>query len=81
MKCRSDCEENYKRIKDPNNPDKYICVCSNIWYYESDQSICDTNNKEKTCQDLNMGLDYTVVKTKQCVSSCKGEYQYFFNKY
>ena len=80
MKCRSNCEENYHRIKDPNNPDKYICVCDNIWYYELDKSICDVNNHDKTCKKLNMGLNYTVVKTKQCVSSCKGDYQYFFNK-
>ena len=80
MKCRSDCEINYHRIKDPNNPDKYICVCDNIWYYESDQSICDVSNKDKKCEDLNLGLNYTVIKTKQCVSSCKGDYKYFFNK-
>ena len=80
MKCISDCEENYYKIKDPNNPDKYICVCNNIWYYKNDQSICDAENNGKECQDLNIDLNYTVVKTKQCVSSCKGDYQYFFNK-
>jgi len=80
MKCRSNCETNYHRIKDPNNPDKYICVCDNIWYYNLDQSICDTNNNGMTCEGLNMGFNYTVVKTQQCVSSCKGDYKYFFNK-
>ena len=80
MECHSDCEENYNKIKDPNNPDKYICVCKNIWYYESDKSICDAENERKDCPGLNKGLDYTVVRTKQCVSSCKGDYQYFFNK-
>ena len=80
MKCHSDCAENYYKIKDPNNPDKYICVCQFIWYYESDKSICDIANKENKCKNLGKGLDYTVVKTKQCVSSCKGDYKYFFNK-
>ena len=80
MKCRSDCEENYYKIKDPNNPDKYICVCNYIWYYENDESICESGNKDNKCKDLNIGLDYTVVKTKQCVSSCKEDYKYFFNK-
>jgi len=80
MKCHSDCAENYYKIKDPNNPDKYICVCQFIWYYKSDKSICDVANKEKKCKNLDNELKYTVVKTKQCVSSCKGEYKYFFNK-
>ena len=80
MECHSDCEENYNKIKDPNNPDKYICVCKNIWYYDSDKSICDTENERMKCTDLGKNLDYTVVRTKQCVSSCKGDYKYFFNK-
>ena len=80
FECHSNCEENYNKIKDPNNPDKYICVCNNIWYYDSDKSICDTENERKTCKDLGKSLNYTVVKTKQCVSSCKGDYKYFFNK-
>ena len=80
MECHSDCEQNYNKIKDPNNPDKYICVCKNIWYYDSDKSICNAAKEVKKCQDLGNGLDYTVIKTKQCVSSCKGDYQYFFNK-
>ena len=80
MECHSDCEENYNKIKDPNNPDKYICVCKNIWYYDSDKSICDAENERNKCTDLGKNLDYTVVRTKQCVSSCKGDYQYFFNK-
>ena len=32
------------------------------------------------CTDLGKNLNYTVVRTKQCVSSCKGDYKYFFNK-
>jgi hypothetical protein len=31
MKCRSGCEENYNKIKDTNNPDKFICVCKFSW--------------------------------------------------
>jgi len=79
MKCRSDCEENYYKIKDPSNPDKFICMCKYSWYYgKSEESICIEENKNKSCKEL--GFEYTVVKTNQCVSSCKGEYQYYFNK-
>ena len=79
MKCRSGCGDNYNKIKDPNNPDKFICICKYIWYYDkSEESVCKEENEQKQCKEL--GFDYTVVKTKQCVSSCKGEYQYFFNK-
>ena len=75
------CPDDYVRIKDPTNELKYICVCKYKWYYKNGESICEKeNDNNQECKDLNMNLDYTVIRTKQCVSLCKGDYKYFFNK-
>ena len=82
MKCFSKCPTNYIRIKDPTNELKYICVCKYKWYYKNEDSVCLETNDPKECEalDENMDLKYLVIRTKQCVSSCKGDYKYFFNK-
>ena len=82
MKCFSDCPTNYIRIKDPTNELKYICVCKFKWYYKNEDSVCEKENNSEECEALeeNLGLKYIVIKTKQCVNSCNGDYKYFFNK-
>ena len=82
MKCFSECPANYMRIKDPTNELKYICICKYKWYYKNEDSVCLEENNQNKCEalDENMDLKYFVIKTKQCVSSCKGDYKYFFNK-
>ena len=84
--CYSGCEHiSVNAVPKVINKDIAVkaCICQKPWYYDNNNKMHCPDNSENIdyCSDYDdLGFEFMIHVTKQCVKKCPSNYPYYFNQ-